>query len=153
APAGSVSVAGMPVAVPCPVLVTGMSKPMVDPALTGPAGVAVLVTWMVAQLTVTDADEVSVPDVAVVLSVPELVAVVVATRWMTTLFATPGATLARVQVSVWCAGGGLKADRLQPATGAASDQFKPPVLGRVSLTGTLVATAFPVFPTVILNPI
>src|SRR5438270_892323 len=52
-PAGSGSVMVTPVAVPGPLLLTTMSKPMFVPALTGPAGLAVLVMWMIGHCTTT----------------------------------------------------------------------------------------------------
>ena len=51
-PAGSGSLTLTPRAVPVPVFVTVMSKPIESPALTGPAGLADFVTSIVAGLTV-----------------------------------------------------------------------------------------------------
>src|SRR5207302_7385473 len=56
-PAGSGSFTTTFTAVPGPLLVTTMSKPMPSPALTGPAGLAVLAMGMVAHCTVTLACE------------------------------------------------------------------------------------------------
>jgi hypothetical protein len=51
-PDGSGSLTETPRAVPSPLLVTVMSKPIASPALTGPAGLAVLVISMTAGATV-----------------------------------------------------------------------------------------------------
>jgi hypothetical protein len=51
-PAGSESVTWTPRAVPSPVFVTVMSKPIGSPAVTGPAGLAVLTISIVAGATV-----------------------------------------------------------------------------------------------------
>ena len=51
-PAGSGSLTVTPSAVPVPVFVTVMSKPIVSPALTGPAGLATFVMAIVAGATV-----------------------------------------------------------------------------------------------------
>src|SRR5205807_2852146 len=56
-PAGSGSVIVTAVAVPGPLLLTTMSKPMVSPALTGPAGLAVLVMVITGHWTTTLAVE------------------------------------------------------------------------------------------------
>src|SRR5438270_48547 len=84
-PAGSGSVMVTPVAVPGPLLLTTMSKPMFVPALTGPIGLAVLVMWMVGHWTATVAVELPPPSlpeatVAVLLTVAQSALVVV--DWM-----------------------------------------------------------------------
>ena len=84
-PAGSGSVMVTPVAVPGPLLLTTMSKPMFVPALTGPIGLAVLVMWMVGHWTATVAVELPPPSlpeatVAVLLTVAQSAFVVV--DWM-----------------------------------------------------------------------
>ena len=77
---GRVSVTVTPWAVPAPLLLTVSVKPMVSPASTGLAS-AVLRMWMAAQLTVIEADELSLPSLlvltpAVLGTKPQLAAVV-----------------------------------------------------------------------------
>src|SRR5438270_535151 len=84
-PAGSGSFTTTFAAVPGPLLLTTMSKPMLVPALTGPTGLAVLVMWMVGHWTATVAVELPPPSlpeatVAVLLTVAQSALVVV--DWM-----------------------------------------------------------------------
>jgi hypothetical protein len=67
---GSTSVSVTPVAVPAPPFVTVIVKPIASPALTGVAS-ATFVSWMSAQLTVSDAEAFcgAVPFVSVTLAV------------------------------------------------------------------------------------
>src|SRR5205807_7044448 len=65
-PAGSGSVMVTPVAVPGPLLLTTMSKPIGSPALTGPAGLAVLVMVITGHWTTTLAVELPLPSLSVV---------------------------------------------------------------------------------------
>src|SRR5437899_98872 len=83
-PAGSGSFTVTPVAVPAPSLLTVMSKPMVSPALTGPAGLAVLVMLIEAQLTVTEAEAwppPSLPDAAVAVLLTRAQSALVVPDW------------------------------------------------------------------------
>ena len=86
-PAGSGSVMVTSVAVPGPLLLTTMSKPMPVPALTGPAGLAVLVMWMVGHCTTTLAtgeltrSSLLATTVALLLTVAQSAALVAELRW------------------------------------------------------------------------
>src|SRR5207302_1333780 len=92
-PAGSGSVMATPAAVPGPLLLTTMSKPMLSPELTGPAGLAVLAMAMLAHCTSTLAVAVSWPSllaapVAALLTVAQsslvLVEVMRTVGWLAT---------------------------------------------------------------------
>src|SRR5438270_193801 len=93
-PAGSGSVMVTPVAVPGPLLLTTTSKPMLSPALTGPAGLAVLVMVITGHWTTTLAVDVPEPSLsvftlAVLLTVAQSCLVVVEVMWIVGSLATP----------------------------------------------------------------
>src|SRR5438270_767108 len=116
-PAGSGSVMVTPVAVPGPLLLTTTSKPMLSPALTGPAGLAVLVMWITAHCTSTLAVAVSWPSllaapVAVLLTVAQSSLVVAEVMCTVASLATPRVP-AKLQPSTWVPAGPVIA---QPVT-------------------------------------
>src|SRR5260370_69411 len=143
-PAGSGSFTTTFAAVPGPLLVTTMSKPMLVPALTGPAGFAVLVMVIFGHCTRTLAVEVPPPSlpeatVAVLLTVAQSALVVCEVRWIGPWWASP-AMVAKVQFRT-CA----PADPVtkQPVKAGLSDQFRSPPAGSGSLRGTFVAVPAP----------
>ena len=140
-PAGSGSVTVTLVAVPAPVLLTVMSKPMVVPALTGPAGFAVFVMLTDAQFTVvvTSADWtrllLSAVTVALLLTAPQVLPVVCEITWM--VIVCPGAMVLKVQVST--CGFAAEIEHPEGVFAGVSDQLSPVLFGRVSVTTALRA--------------
>src|SRR5438309_5963400 len=140
-PAGSGSVTVTLVAVPAPVLLTVMSKPMVVPALTGPAGFAVFVMLTDAQFTVvvTSADWtrllLSADTVALLLTAPHVLPVVCEITWM--VIVCPGAMVLKVQVSTW--GFAAEIEHPEGVFAGVSDQLSPVLFGSVSVTVTFRA--------------
>src|SRR2546428_157607 len=141
------------VAVPRPLLLTVMSKPIAVPALTGPTGLADLAMWIDGQLTVTEAVETSPPSlpdatVAVLLTVVQSSLVVAEVRWMGPTL-PEGAMLAKLQFKVCAPTAPVIA---QPAKAGLSDQLRSPPGGSGSLMVTLVAVPRPLLLTVMSKP-
>src|SRR5438270_2047523 len=152
-PAGSGSVTVTPVAVPGPLLLTTMSKPMPVPALTGPAGLAVLVMWMVGHCTPTLATgelakaSLLATTVALLLTVAQSAALVEEVTWMAWLVWAPMSP--RLQVRVWAP---TEPPIEQPVTDGLMLQSRSSPAGRVSLTVTACAVPGPALLTVMSKP-
>src|SRR5438270_6220658 len=152
-PAGSGSLTVTPVAVPGPLLLTTMSKPMPVPALTGPAGLAVLVMWMVGHCTPTLATgelakaSLLATTVALLLTVAQSAALVEEVTWMAWLVWAPMSP--RLQVRVWAP---TEPPIEQPVTDGLMLQSRSSPAGRVSLTVTACAVPGPALLTVMSKP-
>src|SRR5438552_2749158 len=152
-PGGSGSVMVTRGAVPGPLLLTTMSKPMPVPALTGPAGLAVLVMWMVGHCTTTLAtgeltrSSLLATTVALLLTVAQSAALVEEVTWMAWLVWAPMSP--RLQVRVWAP---TEPPIEQPVTDGLMLQSRSSPAGRVSLTVTACAVPGPALLTVMSKP-
>ena len=150
-PAGRLSEAVTPVAVPLPMFSTLIENVAVSPALT-PAPSGLLVTLMSGQITTTDAFEVSEPSLevataAVLFTVPQSAASVMPCTW--TVKEASAARLGLVQSSA-----PPVMEQERPVTepvGASAVQVMPAGSGSVTWTPRVVWV--PVFSTLMSNPI